>query len=187
MQSSNKYNLAVNAIDRWVMWIAGLALMLMMVHISVDVVANLILGSPVPLTNATVTHYYMISVAYLPLMAGELRGAHISVDLVVNMMPATVRRYLDHLMQFVCMVVYGSLGVQAWQLAMEKLERDAFMMEQTSRVSTWPSYWIIPLGFALITLLLLMRLLCRVMGQPEPEVLAQTSTDESMMERHGDV
>lgn len=178
MDAHSKYMRAVEAIDRFFLWIAGAALLLMMVHISIDVVANLVLGSPVPLTNAAVTQYYMISVAYLPLAAAELRGAHITVDLVVNWMSAGVRRMLDSVMQFVALLAYAGLGLQAWQLAMEKLGRDAFLMEQTTRVSTWPSYFIIPAGFWLVALLLGLRLVCRSLGRPEPRLAPLTPEEQ---------
>ena len=159
---------AVDAIDRLFLWIAGAALLLMMVHITVDVIANLVLRSPVPLTNAAVTQYYMIAVAYLPLAAAEYRGAHISVDLVVNWLPEGLRRVLDYIVQFVALLVYGALGLQASQLALEKLGTDAFLMEQTTRVTTWPSYLIIPAGFFLVALLLAARIVCRILGRAEP-------------------
>jgi TRAP-type C4-dicarboxylate transport system permease small subunit len=156
----------IHRIDRALLWIAGIALVGMMLHICVDVVANTVLGTPVPLTNAAVTQYYMIAVAYLPMAAAELRGAHVSVDLVVNQFPARLRRTLGMLMQVVCMLIYGALAAQAWQLALEKLERNAFLMEQTSRVSTWPSYFLIPLGFATVTALLLAKMILTWLGKP---------------------
>lgn len=155
----------VRRIDLALLWIAGIALIAMMVHICVDVVANIVLRTPVPLTNAAVTQYYMIAVAYLPMAAAELRGAHVSVDLVVNQFAAGVRRFFGFLMQLICMLIYGALAAQSLQLAMEKLSRDAFLMEQTSRVSTWPSYFIIPLGFAMVSMLLLARMIALLLGQ----------------------
>jgi TRAP-type C4-dicarboxylate transport system permease small subunit len=160
----------VRRIDSMLLWISGSALIAMMAHICIDVVANLVLGTPVPLTNAAVTQYYMIAVAYLPMAAAELRGAHVSVDLVVNQLPAGLRRVSGEIMQFICMVIYGALAAQAWQLALEKLERNAFLMEQTSRVSTWPSYFIIPLGFGTVAVLLLARMILTLLGKATPSV-----------------
>ena len=168
MKGERDYSRAVEVIDRLFLWIAGAALLLMMLHICVDVIANMVLKSPVPLTNAAVTQYYMIAVAYLPLAAAEYRGAHISVDLVVNWLSERVRRVLDHVVQVVALLIYAGLGLQAWQLALEKLGRNAYLMEQTTRVSTWPSYFIIPAGFWLVALLLAVRLACRMLGRPEP-------------------
>jgi TRAP-type C4-dicarboxylate transport system permease small subunit len=163
---SKPHYLWVRRIDSMLLWIAGIALVAMMIHICIDVVANLILGTPVPLTNAAVTQYYMIAVAYLPMAAAELRGAHVSVDLVVNQFPAGLRRVSGEIMQIICMLIYGALAAQAWQLALEKLDRNAFLMEQTSRVSTWPSYFIIPLGFGTVTVLLLARMILTLLGKP---------------------
>ncbi len=177
---------AVDLIDRYILGLAGIGLVLMMLHICIDVVSNLVFGSPVPLTNAAVTVYYMIAVAFLPLAAGEYRGAHIGVDLVVNHLPAAVRRNLDHGVQVLCLAVYVALTIQSSQLALEKLSANAYMMEQTTRVSTWPSYFLVPLGFGLIALLIGLRLVCRMLGRPEP-AHAVESAEETMLERHGDV
>lgn len=168
MTSSGGFDRAVEVIDRIFMWIGGGALLLMMVHITFDVVANMVLRSPLPLTNAAVTQYYMIAVAYLPLAAAEYRGAHISVDLVVNWLPAALRRVLDFVVHVIAFLVYAVLGLQAWQLGLEKLGTDAFLMEQTTRVTTWPSYFIVPAGFWLAALLIAVRLACRVLGRAEP-------------------
>jgi TRAP-type C4-dicarboxylate transport system permease small subunit len=162
----------VNAVDRMILWVAGVALVLMMIHISADVVATLVLGAPLALTNTIVTHYYMIAIAYLPLAAGELRSSHISVDLVVNRMPVGLQSVVNVLMQTLTMAVYFVLAVQAWQVAMEKLGRDAFLMEQTTRVSIWLSFFIIPVGFGLIGILIAVRLACRLLGRPEPSTPA---------------
>ena len=180
MDATPVFNRAVQGIDRAILTLAAIMLVVMMLHISLDVLANLLLNSPIPLTSAFVTQYYMIAVAYLPLAAGELRGMHIRVNLIMDHLPPVLRRNIDHLMQLICMVVYGSLALQAWQLAMQKLAGGAFLMEQTTRVTTWPSYLIIPFGFALITLLLGLRLVCRLLGKPERLSVPLTlTTDES--------
>ncbi len=186
MSDTQMFGAAVRVIDRCILGLAGIGLVMMMFHICVDVVSNLVFGTPVPLTNAAVTGYYMIAVAFLPLAAGEYRGAHIGVDLVVNHLPAAVRRNLDHVVQMLCLAVYVALSIQASQLAFEKLSANSFMMEQTTRVSTWPSYFLVPLGFGLIALLTGLRLVCRLLGRPEPAFLSKTAED-MMLERHGDV
>jgi TRAP-type C4-dicarboxylate transport system permease small subunit len=68
------------------------------------------------------------------------------------------------------MLIYGALAAQAWQLALEKLERNAFLMEQTSRVSTWPTYFIIPLGFGTVAVLLLARMVLTLLGKATPSI-----------------
>ncbi len=186
MVDTHMMDRAVALIDRYILGLAGIGLVLMMLHICIDVVSNLVFGSPVALTNAAVTVYYMIAVAFLPLAAGEYRGAHIGVDLVVNHLPAVLRRNLDHVVQVLCLAVYSGLTIQSTQLAVEKLSANAYLMEQTTRVSTWPSYFLVPLGFGLIALLIGLRLVWRVLGGPEPAPPVDCA-EEAMLERHGDV
>jgi TRAP-type C4-dicarboxylate transport system permease small subunit len=186
MADSSFLDTAVRLTDRCIMVLGAVALVLMMVHISIDVVANLMFGAPVALTNAAVTMYYMIAVAFLPLAAGEYRSAHIGVDLVVNYLPAVPRRWLDHLVQVLCAVIYSVLAIQSWQLALQKLAANAYLMEQTTRVSIWPSYFLIPTGFGLIAALIIVRLMCRVLGRPEPAAPQETA-EEKLLEKYGDV
>jgi len=166
-------------IDGLIIWCAAIPLLLMMLHISIDVMSNLIFSQPVPLTNAIVTQYYMISVAYLPLAATELRRAHISVDLVVNTFAPAPRLWIDVLMQLISLSVCSALAVQAFQLALEKLGRDAYLMEQTSRFTIWPSYFIVPLGFGLMALLMSVRLGCQLVGHSLPEMSDDPITEGS--------
>lgn len=158
----------VATIDRVLLAIAGAALVLMMLQICIDVFGNAFFGTPLPLTNAIVTQYWMIAVAYLPLAATEYRRAHVGVDLVVKQLPAGLRRALDTVVQLLCLGIYGALSAQAWQLATERFARNAFLMEQSTRVSTWPSYFIIPVGFGLVAALLALRLAFRLLGRPDP-------------------
>jgi TRAP-type C4-dicarboxylate transport system permease small subunit len=186
MADSQFLSTVVRLIDRAMLALAGIALVLMMLHITVDVISNLVFGSPVHLTNASVTGYYMIAVAFLPLAAGEYRSAHIGVDLLVNNLPPVPRRLLDHFVQMLCFTVYLALAVQALQLALEKLANNAYMMEQTTRVSTWPSYFIVALGFGLIALLIGLRLLCRALGWQEPAPPPE-SPEQPISGKYGDV
>jgi hypothetical protein len=41
-------------------------------------------------------------------------------------------------------------------------------MEQTSRVVVWPSFYILPISFAAISLLIAVKFVCCVVGKPEP-------------------
>lgn len=179
MSQPDRLGRMASGIDRAILWLAAIPLLLMMLHISLDVASNLVMNQPVPLTNAIVTQYYMISVAYLPLAAAELRRAHISVDLVVNHFAPAPRRWVDVFTQVVSVAVCTALAVQAWQLALEKLGRDAFLMEQSSRVVIWPSFFIIPLGFGLMALLMVVRLACQLSGRPLPEMSASPIKEES--------
>lgn len=183
------FNGVIRGIDRAIIAVAAIALVAMMLHISIDASSSLLLNAPIEMTSAIVTEYYMVAVAFLPLAAGEYRGAHISVDLFVNKLAPVLRRWFDVMVLALCMAVYLVLAIQAWQQAMEKFATKAFLLEQSTQMSVWPSYFILPVGFGLIALLIGLKLLCRLLGRPEPAAPIVTSDDaeEALLERHGNV
>lgn len=176
----------IRGVDAALLAVAAVALVAMMLHISADIVTGWLFNAPIVVTSAIVTQYYMIAVAFLPLAAGDFRGAHISVDLFVNRLAVGPRRWLNRAVMAFCVAIYGGLAIQAWQLAMEKLASKAFLLEQTTRLGTWPSFFMVPVGFGLIALLVALKLWCLLLGKPEPEPSAETD-EEQLLERYGDV
>ncbi|WP_416391404.1 TRAP transporter small permease [Alloalcanivorax xenomutans] len=51
--------------------IGGLAIALMMLHVTADVVGRFVFGTPIPGTITIVSHYYMIVAAFVPLAYAE--------------------------------------------------------------------------------------------------------------------
>ncbi|MFD0390887.1 TRAP transporter small permease [Tistrella bauzanensis] len=68
-----------------------LAVTLMMLHITIDVVVRNIFGITLPGTIAAVSNFYMLVVAFLPLAYAEEADKHISVEVVTELMPARVQ------------------------------------------------------------------------------------------------
>ena len=161
------------AIDKIILGIGAIGLIAMMAHISADIIGGLVFNAPIAVTSAFVTQYYMIAVAFLPLASGEWRGAHIGVDLFVTRLSKVPRRYVDLFVLVVYLLVSLMLTVQSWQQAAEKMASGAFIMEQTTRLSIWPSYLMLPAAFALLALLVALKLWCRLVGRPEPEAPAE--------------
>lgn len=157
------------ALDKIILGIGAIGLIAMMLHISADIIGGLVFNAPIAVTSAFVTQYYMIAVAFLPLASGEWRGAHIGVDLFVTRLSKVPRRYVDLVILVVYLLVCLMLTVQSWQQAAEKISSGAFIIEQTTRLSIWPSYLVLPAAFGLLTLIVALKLWCRLLGRPEPE------------------
>lgn len=170
---------AIRNIDRALMAVAAIGLLAMMVHISLDVLSDLLFNDPIAVTSAYVTQYYMIAVAFLPLAAAEYRGGHIGVDLVVNKLPARTKKGLHLVTLLITLGVYLLLTAQAWEQAVKKLGINAFIMEQDTRVSVWPSFFILPLSFAVISLLIAAKFGLCLLGRPEPVPPEEGSADHS--------
>lgn len=134
-----------------------LGILVMMLHIVADVVARLLLGSPLVGTNEIVSRYYMVAVAFLPIAWVEHRRAMITVELVDGMMGRKARFASDILVAItsllaLVLVVWTSLGE-----ALDAFGKGAFVMAIGTRIPVWPTYFILPLGCGLAALLVLAR------------------------------
>ncbi len=155
----------VRGVDRALLTIATVGLLAMMLHISADIVGSLIFNAPIAVTSAIVTQYYMIAVAFLPILAAELRGSHIGITLLTDLLPQRVQRGLDLVVLALMSAVYALLTAQAWDQAADKWAVQAYMVEQTTRVLVWPSYFLVPLAFGTVTVLMAVKVLLALTGR----------------------
>lgn len=139
--------------------IACAAVVFMMAQIAVDVTGRYIFNTSMPATIAMVANYYMVMVAFLPLALTERRNDHISVELVATQMPLGMQRHLYAWTHLFSGVVLGFLAYAGWIEATTKHAISAFIIERGIRVPVWPSYYLLPLGCGMMSLVLLYRFL----------------------------
>lgn len=162
--------------------LAGLAVMLMILHISIDVIMRFAFDMPISGTILMVSLMYMPMIAFLPLAVAEERDAHISVELLYDMFPQAFQRCLDFAAHLLSILVYALLAVRTWSEALSKYAIGAAEMEGAVRIPTWPSYFVLPVGFALIIGILAYRVICLLArrkpdfgpGDAEAEVIEET-------------
>lgn len=148
---------------------AGMILLLLMiVHVTLDVAMRFLFNMPLPGTIMVVSLFYMIAVAFLPLAAVEERDAHISVEIVTELLPAYLQSCLRVFSIFFSTLVFGLLTFRTGVEAVTKFRIGAYVVEAGTRVPTWPPYFFLPIGFGLMTLVLLCRLLKRVPSSEKP-------------------
>lgn len=138
--------------------IGAVAVVLMMLHISVDVVAKYIFGVPMPGTITAVSNYYMIVVAFLPLAFTERRNTQISVEVATVHMPGGVQRGLNLFSLVICTVIFAAMTWQGLIEAGRAQSIGTFEIEYDVKLITWPARYVLPLGCGLITLTLLAKL-----------------------------
>lgn len=143
------------------------AVALMMFHITADVLSKLLLSWPLPGTIAIVSHYYMVALVFVPLAFAERRNAHISVEVLVEHMPVVTQRRLNGLATVFSAAVFGILAWRGLLEADRKYHVGSFIMEQGTRIDTWPAYYLLPLGTGLMTVTLLYKLARSLRGGPD--------------------
>ncbi|MEC9433823.1 MAG: TRAP transporter small permease [Pseudomonadota bacterium] len=150
------------------MIVAGVAVVLMMLHVTADVVTRPFLSRPLPGTTLIVSDYYMVACAFLPLAYAQASDGHISMDIAAHLAPKRAQYHMAGLALLIAVAVFALLTWSAALDAQTKWKINSFSIEFGTRIPTWPSYLLLPVGCALMTLISALRLLEYVLGRLTP-------------------
>ncbi|MDR5652637.1 TRAP transporter small permease subunit [Ruixingdingia sedimenti] len=138
-------------------WIAGLTVVLMMIHVMVDVIGKYVFNAPLPGTAEVVAAYYMIGCVFLPLAWVEASGGSIVVEVIYEKVSPRARRVMLKLADIVSIIYYSVLGWFSWGVATH-----AWRINETVdgiwRITTWPAKFLLPFGFAIAVIVIVLRL-----------------------------
>tara|TARA_R110002020_G_scaffold184947_2_gene382361 strand:- start:73514 stop:74080 length:567 start_codon:yes stop_codon:yes gene_type:complete len=143
--------------------IAAILVLAMMLHVVLDVILKYAISSGFPATVEIVSNYYLVGLAFLPLALAEKQNSHISVEVVTSILPMPVQRALLVLAWILSIITYAVLAQQTFLDALEKQRIGAFIFSQGVRLFTWPCYFMLPIGFGLMVLALLYRIVALVL------------------------
>ncbi len=156
--------------------IGSAVLVLMALQIVIDVFMRNVVGAGFPATADLVSKYYMILVSFLPVAYAEVQRRHVEASVFTDMMPKPMHRWVYFMGFALSFVVYALL---AWGTAREAIvqsSRGAYVEAGTIVFYTWPGYWILPVSFALMTLILGFRLIEVARG-----VFADVPADQALI------
>lgn len=123
--------------------ITTIPILVMMVHVTADVLLKYLFRSPIPGTLEVVSYYYMVAIVVLPAAFVELTRQSIAVDLFYQLMPLW--------MQSLCVVVilvgsaaaYGGLAWITWPDALHSFAMNEVVMGPVD-VVIWPARFLLP-------------------------------------------
>ncbi len=133
--------------------IAGVLILVMMVHVTADVFGRLAFSAPVEGTLEIVAGYYMVAVVFLPLAHVSRGEGHIFIELFTRGLPDRARSWMD---AAAATLTFAYVALMAWQCAEEAMIQTAGgeMWETADDlIVIWPSRWLIPIGCALMAAL----------------------------------
>ncbi|WP_110598329.1 TRAP transporter small permease subunit [Salinicola lusitanus] len=134
--------------------LALVSLFLMMLQTVVDVLASNLSGRPIPGNLEIISVYHMVLVVFLPLAFVEKKNEHISVDLVYQMLPSRLQRWVLVAGYLVTATFLGLLAWQTWADAMRSYQLNEMMMGAVY-VTIWPAKLALPVGFSAMLLMVL--------------------------------
>lgn len=145
-------------------WAAGATVVLMMLHVMIDVVGKYAFNAPLPGTAEVVAAYYMIGCVFLPLAWVEASGGSIVVEVVYDKVPARVQGAMRWIADLVSAVYYSILAWFSWDVATHAW-RIGETVDGIWRITTWPAKFLLPFGFVLAVVVILLRLILGPRGQ----------------------
>lgn len=144
--------------------IAGIAVVVMMIHVDLDVIMRATLNQVPPGTIVFVSNWYMPFLVCLPLAFVERAGGHIAVDVFVVRTPVWFQRRLAGWIYLLSALVFALVAYASWIEAFAQFRRGSFMLEQDVRIPVWYGYFAIPIGYGLGAAYMLRRFLTFISG-----------------------
>jgi len=145
----------IHALSRITSIIAIGVLVAMMLFTVLDVFLRAFLNNPIP-GDVELIEMAMVFVGFLGLAWCAMRGMHIRVDLIVSFMPTRTQGIID---SFCYLAGLGICALMAWQSVLEGIANwEMTNLSPTLRIPVFPFYWVIAVGYAILSLAILVLL-----------------------------
>lgn len=150
--------------------VGAVGVIAMLLHVTADVIGRQLFARPVPATVEIVSRYYMVLIAFLPLAWTERRNEMISVDILAALFRGRLDRINMVCVHFLSLAAFVFLTYTTWFAALREHESGSFVLSLSVAVPVWPAYFILPVGFALASLVSAVKLyLCLTGREAEPD------------------
>lgn len=147
----------MNAVTSGLALLGAIGVVAMLVHVTAYVIMRYAVSMPVPATVEIVSYYYMILIAFLPIAWAERRGDMISVEVFAQFFTGRLGRVVDTFVALLTCGAYTILAYTTWTVAMREFAARSFTISLSVAIPTWPSYFILPVSFALAAIVTLYR------------------------------
>lgn len=136
--------------NQFITLVGGAAVVLMMVHVSLDIVLRYTMSRPLPGTITIVAHYYMIIAIFLPLAYVEQTKSSISIELISAYFPPAMNRFLSGFTQLFIAATAYLIAYASWGVAVKSFQSKTAVMQGDYTIPTWPSYFLLFIGVFLL-------------------------------------
>lgn len=146
------------------MLVGMICIVLMILHVTSDVLGRYLFSRPVLGTIVIVAHLYLIIMVFLSIAVAEEKRSHISVEIFYDLFPRWGRRLLDVISGTLTMLIISMLAIAGYHEAVRRTARGDSMEQGSALIQIWPGYWAIPLGAGLMVLIAGYRVLVLITG-----------------------
>lgn len=130
---------------------AGALFVTMMMHISLDVVLRYFFNSHAYATIELTSFYYMVALAFIPLIVVQRTQSFITVDLIIKHLSTRIQNYLHFITLIITLFYLAAIAYATTIDAYSATQmRETVMSNYVFYI--WPSRWFIPIGVILLML-----------------------------------
>lgn len=127
---------------------AELCVLLMMLHIMTDILFRAVANVGLEGTVESVTHWYMVALAFLPVASLEAREQHLRVTLLADRLSGVPKRYLLFFSDAVTAICCAALAWLTLGQAQQATQLGEYIELTYWALPIWPVRWLFPAGFA---------------------------------------
>lgn len=153
----------VQAGTKPLLWLGLLGGLLMMLHVTADVIARTVFNRPIAGTLEIVSGYYMVAVAFLPWAWVAWREGHIRVEVFTSGLSPRTTTWLDAL---VTLLTAAYVALFTWQTFARAVQATRFgesWEAPTGLMPVWPSRWVLPVAGAVMVAYLVLQAIANVL------------------------
>ena len=158
-------------------WLGNLALAVLMLAVTADVGGRYFLNSPISGVYEIGETYLMVAIVFLGLAQAQRHGANVRVLFVFERFPARLRLWLEVAYLLAAALVFGLIAARATETGLHEIALGRWTTGVVP-IPTGPSWLIVALGAAVLTLRLAVDALCTVLGQRDPVALGHRAEEE---------
>jgi TRAP-type C4-dicarboxylate transport system permease small subunit len=137
-------------------FIAGIALLWMMVQVTLDSIMRYVFNSPLPGTVELISAYHMMIVVFFALPYVTRRRGHILVTMFTRKLPPRIIDGLERVVNVLTIIVLiAIIWMTGNEAIFRTIEREGWDAGNVV-VSVWPSRWVAPIGCAVMALWLVL-------------------------------
>ena len=146
----------LDAMSSLLLFVGGVAVMLMMLQIVTDATLRTFFGTSVPGTPEFVAFYYMVAVTFLPLAYIQRTRSHVIIELFTSGLRPRAIAWIECAIFFLAAVAMAFFCAAATGKAIAMTAIGEYVIGMTLIV-TWPARWLLALGTGLTSLYLFLN------------------------------
>jgi TRAP-type C4-dicarboxylate transport system permease small subunit len=154
----------INDVCNWMMTVLGGIAVLMLMALATGNVCLRIFGAPYRGTYEVVSFLGAVTIAFALGYTQKKKG-HIVVDILSDRYPEGVKRIVDAVSYFLCMVFFAFISLEILQWGMKIAESGE--VSETLKVIYYPFIFSVAVVFSILTLTLLIDFLQTLMGKED--------------------